>query len=138
MKQRAMTFYREHRDIVHAGAVFLIAGTIYLLLVLLTPVRIPCAIHLVTGLYCPGCGISRFFIELSQLHILSAARQNLAVAVLLPLWSVIGVIEFIWNPKAFEQGSRLLNILTWGSVALLVIFGILRNIPGLEFLQPTI
>lgn len=138
MKQRALTFYREHRDIVHTGAVFLIAGTLYLLLVLLTPIRIPCWVHLITGLYCPGCGISRFFVELSQLHLLTAMRQNFAVAILLPLWCVIGVIEFIGNPKIFAKGSRLVDMLTWGSVVILVVFGILRNIPGFEFLQPTV
>lgn len=138
MKQRALVFYREHRDIVHTGAVFLAAGILYLIVVMLTPVRVPCMLHLLTGLYCPGCGISRFFMELVHFRILSAMRQNLAVAILLPVWSVIGIIEFWFNPKLFSRGSRFLNVLTWGSVAVLVIFGLLRNIPGFEFLLPTV
>lgn len=138
MKKRALVFYREHRELVHTGSVFLIAGTVYLILVLLTPIRIPCMLKLVTGLSCPGCGISRFFVELAHLRILSALRQNLAVAVLLPIWGVIGVIEFWFNPRALGKGSRLADVLTWGSVVVLVIFGILRNIPGFEFLLPTV
>ena len=138
LKQRAKIFYQEHRDLVQTGAVFLLAGSVYLVLVLLTPIRIPCMLHLTTGLYCPGCGISRFFVELAHFRFLSAMRQNLAVAVLLPFWCVIGLIEFWWNPRFLAKGSRIGNFLTWASVAILVLFGILRNIPFFAFLQPTV
>ncbi len=138
MKKRIHIFYQEHRDLVRTGLGFLVAGFLYLILVLLTPFRIPCIFHLITGLSCPGCGISRFFTELAQLRILSAIRQNLAVAILLPLWGVVGLVEFWFNPKALAKGSRLVDILTWGSVVLLTVFGILRNLPGLEFLLPTL
>ncbi len=138
MKKRAHVFYREHRELVRTGAFFLIAGILYLILVLLTPIRIPCMFNLVTGLSCPGCGISRFCVELAHLRIASAVRQNLAVAILLPIWGIVGVIEFWFNPPFLENGSRFINVLTWGSLVVLVIFGILRNIPGMEFLLPTV
>lgn len=137
MKEKACVFYREHKDIVIHGIVFLTVGIVYYLVVLLTPFGIPCPIHLVTGLSCPGCGVSRFFMELGKLNFIMAARQNLAVAILLPLWLIVGAVEFFFNPKALAKGSKLVNILTWGSVVILVVFGILRNIPGFEWLLPT-
>ena len=138
MKRRALTFYAEHKDLVQTGFFFLIFGLVYLVLVLLTPIRIPCMVHLITGLSCPGCGISRFFVELFHLRILSAFRQNLAVGILLPVWGVIAVIEFWFNPPALSGNSKLVQILTWGSLVIVVVFGILRNIPGFEFLLPTV
>ncbi len=137
MKKRALTFYQEHRELVVTGLIFLGLGVVYLGIVLFTPFGIPCMFHVITGLSCPGCGISRFFMELAQLRILSALRQNLAVAILLPVWGVIGVIEFWFNPRALAKGSCLVDVLTWGSVAVLVLFGILRNLPGFEFLLPS-
>ena len=138
VKKRALVFYREHRDIVQAGLFFLIAGLAYLLLVLFTPFRIPCMFHLITGFSCPGCGISRFFVEFAHLRIISVFRQNLAVGILLPVWGIIGVPEFWFNPPQLAPGSKLINMLTWFSLILVIIFGILRNIPGFEFLLPTV
>jgi ABC-type sugar transport system permease subunit len=77
-------------------------------------------------------------VELAHLRIISAFRQNLAVGILLPVWGIIGVIEFWFNPPQLAPGSKLINVLTWFSLILVIIFGILRNIPGFEFLLPTV
>ena len=136
MKKRALTFWREHRELTKLAIGFLIFGGLYYLLVRLTPLRIPCPIHFVTGLHCPGCGVSRFFMELAQLHFVEAAKQNLAVAVLLPIWGVAAAVEFIWNPKCLSEKGWAAKLLLWGSLAFLVCFGILRNLPQFSWLSP--
>ncbi len=138
MKKRALVFYQEHKDITITAFVFLIFGSVYYLLVRFTPFRIPCMFHLITGLCCPGCGVSRFFMELAHFRFASAAQQNYAVAILFPFWVVIGLIEFWFNPKAFGPRSKWIEAFVWASAAVLTLFGILRNLPGLEFLLPTL
>lgn len=137
MKTRARVFWQEHRSLVLHGVWLLGLGVLYYLLILFTPLRIPCVFYQVTGLACPGCGVSRLCLELAQLHIWEAARQNWAVAVLVPLWAVVGVVEFFFNPKSLAKGGALVNWLTWGSVVLLLLFGVLRNLPPFAFLLPT-
>ncbi len=137
MKQRGRIFYRKHRDLVHLLLGFLIFGGVYSVFTVLTGWGIPCPVHLLTGLSCPGCGISRFFLALLRLDFSGAVSQNLALAVLLPVWTVVGLVEFWWNPKALEKPSSLLTVLEIGSLVLLLAFGVLRNLPGWEFLLPS-
>ena len=136
MKKKALVFWKEHPAVVKCIAGFLLLGSLYCLLVLLTPLGIPCLFYKLTGLCCPGCGISRFFMHLVKLEFFQAVSQNLAMAVLLPLWLIIGAIEFFFNPKALAKDRRLPQFLVWGSVVLLLIFGVLRNLPGFAWLLP--
>ena len=71
-------------------AILLGIGVGYLLIIQFTPFGIPCVFHLVTGLDCPGCGISRMFVALSRGDILLAAQSNLLVLCLLPFGLVLG------------------------------------------------
>ena len=137
MKQRAHIFYREHSQILKLLLGFLVFGALYAIFTLLTGIGIPCLFYQTTGLCCPGCGVSRFFLELLQLRIPEALSQNLAVGILLFLWLTVAVIEFLWNPQALRQGSLLNRCLVAGSLILLVTFGLLRNLPGLEWLLPS-
>ena len=137
MKKRAKIFYRDHRELVRLLLGFAVFGGVYSVFTLLTGWGIPCPVHLLTGWSCPGCGISRFFLALLRLDLPGALSQNLAVAVLLPLWIGVGMVEFWWNPKALEEPSALLRCLELGSVVFLLVFGVLRNLPGFEFLLPS-
>ena len=137
MKQRGRIFYREHRELVRLLIGFGIFGGLYSIFALLTGWGIPCPVHLLTGWSCPGCGISRFFLALLHLDIPGALSQNMAIAILLPVWTVVGIVEFWWNPKALEEPSPLLTALELGSLVLLLVFGVLRNLPGFEFLLPS-
>ena len=137
MKKRWNVFYSEHRDFVRMLLNFLLIGGLYSVFVLLTGWGIPCPIHLITGWSCPGCGISRFFLAILRLDFAGAVSQNLAVAIILPLWTLVWVVEFWWNPKALEEPSRVLRGLEIVTLLLLLAFGILRNLPGYEFLLPS-
>ena len=57
-------------------------GVLGLIIILNTPISIPCFFLLIIGIPCPACGISRAFIMLIQLDIINAARMNI---LLLPL-----------------------------------------------------
>ena len=65
----------------------------------LTGWGIPCWIHAITGLHCPGCGISRMFLALLRLDLVAAARYNLFVLCLLP----VGLMLFPYKARQYVK-----------------------------------
>ncbi len=117
----------------------LAAGAVYWLFVLLTGVGVPCLFQTVTGLACPGCGATHFFTEAFQLRFANAARENLALAVLLPVWAVSLALGALFRKDRSKRllDSRFFVILAWASAAALLVFGVVRNLPGCESLLPS-
>lgn len=110
---------------------FLLLGFIYAVWLLLTDLYIACPIRAVTGLACPGCGISHLFMDLLHLDVVSAVQQNMGVAILAVIWGLYGILRLFHRPsKAVFDG------LTLFSIFFLLAFGILRNIPAFSFLLP--
>lgn len=131
MADNLRAFIKEHKRQARVAIIAAAIGAVYALVMELTDFRIPCAFHLVTGLSCPGCGVSRFCMGIIHLDFSAAARANVALAVLVPIWLAALIIRALWNPAWLRAGSRARSILLWGSVAGLVLFGIVRNIIGI-------
>lgn len=120
------------------AAVMLAAGALYITFVYLAGFGIPCMFHVVTGLYCPGCGITRMFTALLKLDFTTAIHSNAAVFFALPLFAVFFCRRLVIYIRRGEKPpqNRAENILLYAFVAVLVIFGIVRNLPMFEFLNP--
>lgn len=101
MLQNLRFFFRTHRKQLRTASIFFLLGLAYYIVTQLTPLRIPCLFQKITGLACPGCGISHFCIRLLHLDFLGAARENLAIALLSPLWLAAFLVRVLWNPKWF-------------------------------------
>jgi hypothetical protein len=91
----------------------------------------PCLFRELTGLYCPGCGSTRAFLHLVHGHPFAALRSNPLLGAVLPLL-LLAVIEP--HPTG-AWGARLRRVryhpaTGWGLVAVVVFFGVLRNLPG--------
>lgn len=115
----------------------LAAGLIYAWFFLKTGIGVPCVLHLVTGLYCPGCGISRMCIALFQLDFGAALRSNLGVLLCLPGLLLLAVCLLVQYLKAGHlRLARWQNVLVYSMIAVLLVFGVLRNFPAFWFLQP--
>ncbi len=112
----------------------LIAGGLLLLLVgygvfyNIMGFGIPCMLHRMTGLECPGCGLTRAIAAVVRLDVAAAFGYNL----LWPLYTVY----FLWGSIAMavayvRRGERgYLPGKTWMHVIILsavVAYGILRN-----------
>ncbi len=112
------------------GVVFLI-GTIYFILIKLTGFYIPCGFYRVTGLLCPGCGITALCLALVKFQIVEAVAWNPIVFVLLAMWNVIAVLCFIGKPR-FVITKRFLYGSFWVSMGIMIVWGLVRNISVLQ------
>ena len=103
-------------------------GALYALFVHFTGFGIPCPIYAITGLQCPGCGISRMFLALLHLDFSAAFHYNPVVLCLLPLMVLVGVRKIYLYIRYGKRKDRFSDILIWVMVFALVLFGVLRNI----------
>ncbi len=89
-----------------------------------------CPFHTMTGLNCPGCGITRGLHQLLHGQFLSALNHNALLLLLLPILgyalasNALVVIRGRGLPRPAMK-SRYAHVLTW----VLVVFWVLRNIP---------
>jgi hypothetical protein len=88
-----------------------------------------CLFHESTGLLCPGCGSLRALHQLLHGHFVAAFRCNALLVLSIPLlawWALRRGIAAIANrPYAFHVRPLWL----WSAGAVLILFGILRNLP---------
>ncbi|MBQ8724634.1 MAG: DUF2752 domain-containing protein [Oscillospiraceae bacterium] len=108
--------------------IVLCIGVIYYIITQLTSFRLPCPFFTLTGLLCPGCGITRMILSLAKLDLRAAFSYNPAIMCLLPVWCTAFLVHLIWKPRCLSQNGLLFKIIAYGSIAVLVVFGVLRNV----------
>ena len=104
-------------------ALVLAAGALYAALA----VRfggLPCPFRLVTGLQCPGCGVTTLLLCLLRGDWQGAWAANPFLLATSPLLAAI-LWRFWWQDT---RPGRLWHLLAAGYIAGLLLFGILRNI----------
>lgn len=94
---------------------------------------IPCLFYKLTGLYCPGCGITRSVVSLLQLDIYQAFRYNMLFIILLPF-----ILAYVIYKIIFKGDRKIPNLVWYIMLVLTIFFGIFRNIPYFSFLAPTL
>ncbi|SBV93743.1 conserved membrane hypothetical protein [uncultured Eubacteriales bacterium] len=112
-------------------------GLAYALFCRFTGLAIPCPIHLVTGLWCPGCGVTRMCLALLRLDFTEAWLANSSLLALSPVLALLGVrlaVRYVRTGVARLTGRE--NALVWCMIALLLAYGVARNLPSLAFLAP--
>lgn len=95
-----------------------------------------CFFRDIFDIYCAGCGGTRMIISIFKLDFYQAFRYNPLMFIVL----ILGVIFIIYNIILKAIGKKLfIPKLKWWILLyiILVIYMILRNIPGFEFLLPT-
>ena len=105
------------------------AGLLYGIFVSYTGLAIPCLFRKVTGLLCPGCGVTGMCVALLHLDWRGAFSSHPVLFVLLlPLTAVFicGAAGYVQNGRF--RFARWQNLILYVSVAALVIFGVVRNL----------
>ena len=113
----------------------LLGFLLYYLLNLYTGFAIFCPFHKFTGLYCPGCGVTRLLFSLIKLDFYQAFRYNPLVFILLIIGIIYLLIKFIL--KKFNIIIKVPNYVWYILIIIVIIYGILRNIPEFSWLAPT-
>lgn len=92
-------------------------------------------LHL-TGFACPGCGMLRATRALFDGDLATAASRNPLTFVVLPGLVVVWVmsVRSAWTGRTSQQG--LPGWVFYLIFGVLLAFGVVRNIPGFEFLGP--
>ena len=109
-----------------AGAGLFCAGLCYGLVLIPLGVRIPCLFYCITGLRCPGCGVTDLCLALLHGRFLEAAGYNWGLVLASPV--LVWLVVRLWRKSACGKAE------TTVSAALLVFllaWGVVRNIWGL-------
>lgn len=96
---------------------------------------IPCLFHVLTGLYCPGCGAGRACYSILHLRFRDAFCYNPLMTVLLPfiaLYLVTRALDWVVTGGNHVDGKISVKVLVWVLVGIMI-YGILRNIPVFPF-----
>lgn len=118
----------RRKKVIRDAVTLLAVGVLYAGFVQLTGCGIPCPLHFITGLQCPGCGTTRMCMALLHLDFKAAFAANPAVLCLLPLMAM-NAAQMIWlfihRAKTKSAPTEIIN---WFAVGVLVIFGVIRNL----------
>jgi hypothetical protein len=122
---------------------FLAAATlgIGLVVISLLAVRPPsalvfpsCPLHWATGFHCPGCGSLRATHFLLQGDWQAALQHNLLAVLMIPVlvWLLLGETVTAFG-RRFPMRAQLSGNATWFLLAVILLFGVMRNLPAQPF-----
>lgn len=101
------------------------------------PVRypVPCVLHELTGLYCPGCGAGRASYAILHGNFAEAFCYNPLMTLVLPLialYIIVRTLDWIITGGNHIDSRISIKMLTW-LLAVVLIYGVIRNIPVFPF-----
>lgn len=98
--------------------------------------RIPlCPLHAMTGLWCPLCGSTRASHALLHAEPAAALQYNALFVAALPLLALLWW-RWLRSPVPRPTARALPRPVFWAGVALVLAFGVLRNLPMGHWLAP--
>lgn len=90
---------------------------------------IPCVFYSLTGLQCPGCGVTRMFSAILKGDFAAAYRSNAAIFLLLPVLAGIGLYTSVhWLKTGSWALSRRMDWLIAVCAVFLIGFAVVRNV----------
>ena len=94
-----------------------------------TGLGIPCIFNYISGLKCPGCGISRMCMALMRFDLESAFHYNMVLFILSPVLSLVFAYQ-IYRYIRFNETrlTKVQSAVIYIAIALLIFWGIFRNI----------
>ena len=88
-----------------------------------------CPIHEITGLYCPGCGITRMLFSILKLDFYKAFRYNVLLFIMFPFALFLFIEKIYSELKKRKPLYKKIPEKVWVIlIIILIIYAILRNI----------
>ena len=110
-------------------AVLVGAGAAYAGLIAVLGRGLYCPFWRLTGLLCPGCGVTRMCLALLRLDLAGAWRANAALVLALPVLILLAVrLMWVYVRTGRRMPSRGEERLIWGLVVYFLAWGVLRNL----------
>lgn len=110
-------------------AVLVGAGAAYTGLIAILGRGLYCPFWRLTGLLCPGCGVTRMCLALLRLDLAGAWRANAALLLALPVLILLAVrLMWVYVRTGRRMPSRGEERLIWGLVVYFLAWGVLRNL----------
>lgn len=120
MKERLFRVIRRY-------GVLLGVGVAYFVFVTVTRIGIPCPFRLITGLQCPGCGVSRMMLALARLDLVSAFAYNPVVLLTAPILLYCLIRSDIDYIRTGRSSVSKYNFVWISETVILIVFGVVRN-----------
>lgn len=125
----ADTVKRRLLCVLGSAALLLALGVVYAGFVRRTGIGLVCPLYFLTGLKCPGCGVTRMCLALLRLDFPAAFAANPVLLLLGPVLAVIFVTYSVtYIRTGHRQAHRWQNAVLWSCITILVLYGITRNI----------
>jgi len=124
-----MDLHKRIKKVLTVSILLLTVGVIYTIVCFYTSFRVPCVFYLVTGLKCPGCGVTGMCLSLLKFDFQSAFLYNRVLFFMSPVGAVIA-IHYIY--RYIKYGDRMLTkpsrAVVIAMIIILLIFTVVRNI----------
>lgn len=89
----------------------------------------PCMFNIVTGLYCPGCGMTRAVHSLLHFKFYQAVRYNILIILIPPLLIIYLFMDYVGK-------CELKKVVMIIMLSIAIFYGIIRNLPSFDILRP--
>lgn len=117
----------RRKKVIKKFLLLLFLGITYLVLVDIFHIGFVCVFHEITGLECPGCGITRCILSIFKGNFKEAFHYNMLVFMLLPfaiIYSIYVSYNYIRGKKYAKINGKIEILL----LIIVILFGIIRNI----------
>lgn len=120
---------KRRNDLLRQGRNIIGIGLAYYAITSTTGLYIPCVFRLLTGLKCPGCGVTHLAVAMLHGNIHEAFMANQLIFVLLPIAAIYGCYRAnIYVRSGRRDFGNLETILLILTLMATIAFGIYRNI----------
>lgn len=117
------------RKLALSGGALLGLGVAYTVLIFVVGRGLYCPFWRITGLLCPGCGVTRMCLALLRLDLAGAWQANAALLLALPVLAVLAVRLAVRYVRTGQKlPSRGEERVLWGLLLYFLAWGVLRNL----------
>lgn len=108
------------------------AGIIYTNIIRSTGFWLPCIFRALTGLKCPGCGISHMCMALLVMDFKTAWTANPVLMAISPaIVYILAKQVVVWIVSGVQKMSQVDAVIVNALVVVLLLWGIIRNMVGI-------